>query len=63
MTQERVILQTFRNQHNVLLWPRRLQNPEHHQKKYWKQSRKFYLSHLWKRGLPTPGIISIVWSL
>lgn len=55
MTQKRVILQTLRNQHNVLLWLRRLQNPEHHQKEYWKESRKLYPSHLWKRGLPTPG--------
>lgn len=63
MTQKRVILQTLRNQHNVLLWLRRLQNTEHHQKEYWKQSRKPNPSHPWKHGLPTPEVMSITWSL
>lgn len=63
MTQKRVIRQTLRNQHNVLLWPRRLQNTKHHQKEYWKQSRKLNPSHPWKHGLPTPGVMSIIWSL
>lgn len=63
MTQKRVIVQALRNQHNVLLWLRRRQYPQHDQKKYWKQSIKLNPAHLWKQGSPTPGLMSIIWSL